>query len=301
MNGSGVHAYKFVNQKCQTKYVKFTWKSRQGNIGLNEAQAQQIQATNFNNLTQDLYENITKKNFPIWDLYIQTLNLAQINDFDFNPLDATKTWPENLAPPKKVGELVLNQVPDNFFQTTEQSAFAPNNLIPGIEPSEDRLLQGRLFAYADTQRYRLGINHQQLQPNKPLSNVQTPTLQDGAGNSSPKSSSVNYYPSNNASNIIDKTYKACPTSLQGQTGETEITKTQNFKQAGELYRSFDQVSQDALVASLGKDLGLVKNQKIRNIITAYLYKADQDYGRRVAEIAQANLKEVIKLAASYPD
>ena len=145
MDGSGVHAFKFVDETCDQTYVKFTWKSRQGNNGLTPKEAAAIQATDFNHLTSDLYSNINAGNHPIWDLYIQTIEPERINDFDFNPLDTTKTWPESIAPLRKVGEMTLNEVPENFFQWTEQSAFAPSNMVPGIEASEDRMLQGRLF------------------------------------------------------------------------------------------------------------------------------------------------------------
>ncbi len=305
MNGAGVHAFKLVNKNCDTKYVKFTWKSRQGNNGLTEQEAASIQAKDFNNLTDDLYSNIEKKNYPVWDLYIQTIEVTDLDKFDFNPLDDTKTWPENLVPSRKVGELTLNEVPANFFQWTEQSAFAPNNMIPGIEPSEDRMLQGRIFSYADTQRYRLGANHLELDPNKPKADVHAISAQDGAGKSSPKDQHTNYFPSNYTDDkgyaTTDESYKVCQHKIEGMTQQQPIEKTQNFKQAGELYRSFDKRSQDALVESFGGDLAKVKSSKIRSTIASYLYKADPDYGSRVATIAKADMAEVKKLAASYKD
>ncbi len=305
MDGSGVHAFKFVNKNCDTKYVKFTWKSRQGNKGLTAAEAEAIQAKDFNHLTSDLYTNIEKGNFPVWDLFIQTIEVSDLGKFDFNPLDDTKIWPEDLVPSRKVGELVLNEVPDNFFQTTEQSAFAPSNMIPGIEPSEDRMLQGRIFSYADTQRYRLGINHLELEPNKPLAKVHAVSVQDGAGKSSPKDRSTNYFPSHYTKDAgyatVDPGYKVCQHALEGTTQQQPIEKTQNFKQAGDLYRSFDKRSQDALVESFGGDLAAVKDIGIRNTVASYLYKADETYGTRVAELAKADLAAVKKLAASYKD
>lgn len=305
MDGSGVHAFKFVNKACDVKYVKFTWKSRQGNLGLTPEEAAKIQSTNFNNLTEDLYANINNGNYPIWDLYIQTLDPKDLNHFDFNPLDDTKIWPEKLVPSRKVGELTLNEVPANFFQWTEQSAFAPSNMIPGIEPSEDRMLQGRLFSYADTQRYRLGINHIALDPNKPVADIHAPSLQDGAGKSSAKNQSVNYFPSHYEKDpgyaTTDESYKACQSDLAGKTQQIPIEKTQNFVQAGELYRSFDKQSQDSLVDAFGKDLGAVKDQNIRDTITSFLYKADVEYGARVGTIAKADMAKVKQLAASYKD
>lgn len=301
MNGSGVHAFKFVNEACQQHYVKFTWKSRQGNHGLTRKQAAEIQASNFNHMTDDLYKHITDGDYPVWDLYVQVLDPTKVDSFDFNPLDTTKTWPEDLIPVQKVGELTLNRVPDNFFQATEQAAFAPSNMIPGIEPSEDRMLQGRLFSYADTQRYRLGINHLSLPINVPKTALHSYN-QNGAGYSPPKSGSVNYQPSEAAGSYVDNaSYKACPTPLQGSTQQIPFQKTQNFRQAGDLYRSFSVADQTELVAAFAGDLKTVSNESVRNTVVSYLYKADTEYGTRVAKLAGADLAQVKTLAAGYTD
>lgn len=301
MDGSGVHAFKFTNASCQQSYVKFTWKSQQGNHGLSPEQASAIQSKNFNHLTQDLYDNIKKANYPVWDLYIQTMKPEQVNDFDFNPLDTTKIWPENLVASRKVGELILNKVPDNYFQSTEQAAFAPSNMIPGIEPSEDRMLQGRLFSYADTQRYRLGINHMNLPVNAAKVNVNTHN-QEGAGYSMTKTNTVNYQPSRSGAGFVDnKQYEYCASSVTGVTQQIPFQKTQDFKQAGELYRSFSVADQTHLVNALTNDLKSTENKEIRTIFTSFLYKADREYGERVAKMVNVNLQDVKRLAAAYQD
>ena len=301
MDGSGVHAFRFTNADCQQSYVKFTWKSRQGNIGLSSEQASTIQATNFNHLTQDLYDNINKGNYPVWDLHIQTIKSSQVNDFDFNPLDSTKIWPETLVPSRKVGELTLNKVPDNYFQSTEQVAFAPSNMIPGIEPSEDRMLQGRLFSYADTQRYRLGINHMSLPVNAPKVQVNSHN-QGGAGFSMARTSTVNYQPSRIVEGFTDdKQFEYCPTPVIDHTQQIPFQKTQNFKQAGELYRSFSEADQRHLINALAGDLKTVKNKEVRTIFTSFLYKSDTEYGERIAKRVNVNLDEVKQLAMSYQD
>ena len=133
----------------------------------------------YSHMTNDLVSAIRKGDFPKWDLYIQVLKPEDLAKFDFDPLDATKIWPG--IPERKIGQMVLNRNVDNFFQETEQVAMAPSNLVPGIEPSEDRLLQGRLFAYADTQMYRVGANGLGLPVNRPRSEVNT-VNQDGALN-----------------------------------------------------------------------------------------------------------------------
>jgi len=292
MDGSPVHAFKLVNDKCEMRYVKFTWKSHQGNKGMTRAEAAEMQAKDFNHLTNDLYKTIAQGNYPKWDLMVQTIDPKDMSKFDFNILDATKIWPENLVPSRKIGELTLNKVPDNFFQTTEQSAFAPSNMIPGIQASEDRLLQGRLFSYADTQRHRLGVNNTSLPVNAPKVAVNNHE-QDGEGYSAPKTSQTNYQPSRNPEGFTDNSkYKTCEQPLQGNIQQAAIEKQQNFKQAGEYYRAFSK-------AAFGGDLGRVKSQEIRNIITSFLYKADVDYGSRVGELVKADMAEVKKLAAGY--
>ena len=165
MDGFGNHAFKLVNAKGEVHYVKFHWKSRQGIENLTPDQVPQMIAKDWNYLTNDLYGALGKGENPQWDLMVQVLKPEQIDRFDYDALDATKEWKD--VPERMVGTLTLNKVPANFFESTEQSAFAPSHLVPGIEPSEDRMLQGRLFSYADTQIYRLGANGINLPINRP--------------------------------------------------------------------------------------------------------------------------------------
>ena len=301
MNGSGVHAFKFVNAQCQVKYVKFTWFSHQGNKGMTPAQAGEEMKKDFNNLTDDLYHRIDSGQFPVWDLFIQTMDTDKLDSFDFNPLDTTKQWPPEIAPLRKVGELTLNKVPDNFFQSTEESAFAPSNLIPGIEPSEDRMLQGRLFSYADTQRYRLGVNNMMIPVNAPKAPVHNDE-RDGLGNFAHQQGSINYQPSSMDGNLVDDPqYKACQRKLSGTTTQVPFAKTQNFKQAGDLFRSYSPDDREQTIEALGDDLKTVKSADTRNTIASFMYKADADYGTGVAKRAGIDLDQVKALAAKLQD
>lgn len=198
--------------KGDVNYVKFHWKSLQGIESLRPDEVVKVQGQDFNHLTNDLYTQINAGNHPKWDLYVQVLTPEQLSKLDYNGLDATKVWLD--VPEKKVGTMTLNKVPDNFFLETEQSAFAPSNLIPGIEPSEDRLLQGRLFAYADTQLYRLGANLFQLPINRPLVEVNSHN-QEGASNSAQTASDINYQPSRKLELKEDPQFKAVQTQLVG--------------------------------------------------------------------------------------
>lgn len=299
-DGFGVHAFKLYNDKGEYKYVKFNFRSKQGVKGLNLEQAAAMQAKDFNHLTNDLYNNINAGKFPKWDLYIQVMDPKDLDKYDFNPLDATKIWPTDLIPETKVGTLTLNRMPKNFFNETEQSALAPGNIVPGIEPSEDRLLQGRVFSYSDTQMYRLGANHQQLPVNRPVVNVNN-NNQEGFMNFAETSSDVNYEPSRKEPKPSTENARTVKTPLNGEVLQRAISKEQPFKQAGELYRSYSAVEKADLIRNLAADLGAVKDAETKNIMLSYFYKADADYGTRLTQATKGNLATVKAKAAQLKD
>ncbi|WP_088616345.1 catalase [Bdellovibrio sp. SKB1291214] len=308
MDGNGVHAYKFVNKKGEVTYVKFHWKSLNGIKNLSDDEVAKMQGKNFNHMTDDLYSSIRAKKFPSWELEAQLLKPEELNNFDFNPLDATKEWVR--IPGLKVvklGTMTLNEVPENFFEHTEQAALAPSNIVPGIEASEDRLLQGRMFSYADTQRYRIGVNALQLPVNRPL-NVNSHG-QQGHMNGKITKGEVNYQPNSfngnpdRAEGIYSQAdgFKQSSLPLSGATQQQMIKKTLNFRQAGETYRSFSEKERAALINNFAGDLLAVKNIKIRNQIVAHTYAADTEYGERLAKAAKADLPEVKRIASALND
>lgn len=292
MNGSSVHAFKWINEKNEVVYVKYSWKSKQGERNLTMAEAAKVQSQDFQHATVDLYTNIKKGNFPQWDLYVQILKASEFEKLDFNPLDATKTWNESVAKSMLVGTMTLNKVPDNYFESVEQSAFSPGTLIPGVEASEDKLLQGRLFSYFDTQRYRIGANFQQLPVNAPKVAVNS-NNQDGALSNKGKNSDTNYQPSRNDNRPDNAAYKHS-TARYGDVAITQarISKPNNFKQAGEFYRSLDETNKANLIKNLVADLGQVQNREIQKIMTGYFYMADSDYGKRLAKELKLSREEV---------
>jgi len=294
MDGNGVHAYKFVNAAGQITYVKFHWDSLQGEKNLTAAEAEKIQAKDFNHASRDLIDAINRGEFPKWDLYVQVLKPEELSRFDFNPLDATKVWTG--VPERKIGTMTLNRNPSNIFQETEQSAFAPSNLVPGIEPSEDRLLQGRIFSYADTQLYRVGANGLQLPINRPLASVNNGN-QDGSLNPGATQADVNYQPSVRRPMVETTALKYSALPLQGATQQARIQKTLNFRQAGEFYRSLSATEKKNLIANLSGDLKAVKNDQIRQAMLSHFYKADADYGSALCMAVGANTQQVAALAA----
>lgn len=297
MDGNGVHAYKLVNAAGEVHYVKFHWKSLQGLKNLDPAQVAQTQSKDYSHLTHDLVGAIAKGDFPKWDLYIQVLKPADLAKFAFDPLDATKIWPD--VPEQKIGQMVLNKNVDNYFQETEQVAMAPANLVPGIEPSEDRLLQGRLFSYADTQMYRLGANGMSLPINRPLVAVNNGN-QDGALNTGHTTTGVNYEPSRLEPRPANNAARYSQMAVSGKTQQAKITREQNFKQAGDLFRSYTSKEQQDLIQSFGESLADTDTES-KNIMLSYLYKADPAYGTGVAKVAKGDLAKVKQLAANLQD
>ncbi|MGF1727136.1 catalase [Photobacterium nomapromontoriensis] len=294
MDGFGVHSYKFVNEKGDVNYVKFHWKSHQGIKSLRPHEIAKVQGMDFNHLTNDLYGEIKKGNYPQWDLMVKVLTPAQLKKLDYNGLDATKIWLD--VPEKKVGTMTLNRVPDNFFQETEQAAFAPSNVIAGIEPSEDRLLQGRVFAYADTQMYRLGANHSLLPINAPkIGKINY--NQDGSANYGNTTSDVNYQPSNMVNLSDDTQYKATSTKLIGMTQQMPIKNERNFFQAGVFYNTLSEQGKKDLITNLSGDLGKVENKHVQATMLSYFYKADRDYGTRLTKAVNGDIKQVKHLAS----
>ncbi|SAL52806.1 catalase [Caballeronia humi] len=294
MDGFGNHAFKLVNAKGEVHYVKFHWKSRQGIENLTPDQVPQMIAKDWNYLTNDLYGALGKGENPQWDLMVQVLKPDQIDRFDYDALDATKEWKD--VPERMVGTLTLNKVPANFFESTEQSAFAPSHLVPGIEPSEDRMLQGRLFSYADTQIYRLGANGINLPINRPRVPV-TNNNEGGGGSALNRAGSTDYDPTTLADLKQDPAYRLIETPLAGTTQQRAIKKKLEFRQAGERYRSLSAADQSDLVGNLAGDLKRVRNQDNLYAVLSYLYKADPELGSRVAKDANADVARVKQLAA----
>jgi catalase len=298
MDGNSVHAYKFVNANGRYRYVKFHWKSLQGQRNLSAKEAEAIQAKDFNHLTRDLIGAINKGDYPKWDLYLQVLEPSQLAGMDIDPLDATKVW--NNVPETKVGTMTLNRNPDNVFLETEQSALAPSNLVPGIEPSEDKLLQGRIFAYADTQLHRIGTNGLQLPVNRPRT-AAVNYNQDGAQNPAARKGEVNYQPSEHAAVADNAQYKYSQLALTGSTQQQRIARTHDFQQAGEFYRSLDKSQQANLVSNLAGDLGQVRDERVKYTMLSYFQKADAAYGKALAQTLKADTARVESLAAALRD
>lgn len=175
MNGYGSHTFKLVNKDGTAVYCKFHFKTDQGIKCFYAEEADKMGAEDPDFAIRDLYNNIANENYPSWQLYIQVMTFEEAEKFRWNPFDLTKTWPQSEYPLIPVGKMTLNENPSNYFAEVEQIAFSPSHMVPGVEPSPDKMLQGRLFSYPDTHRHRLGSNYMQIPINCPFQNKR-PTL-----------------------------------------------------------------------------------------------------------------------------
>jgi catalase len=299
MDGFGVHAFKFVNAAGEVHYVKFHWKSLQGIHGFHPNEIGPSIGKDWNLMTNDLYGAIKRGDTPKWDLYVQVLTPEEVaSKFDFDALDDTKVWTG--VPERKVGTMTLNRVPDNYFESTEESAFAPSRLVPGIEPSEDRMLQGRLFAYADTQMYRIGANYNSLPINRPVVDVHNED-QDGAMNASGRKGETNYEPSGIHEIAEDPAAKSVRMPLNSTTQQQATSKPRNFFQAGEYYRSLTAQDKSELVTALSSDLVHVRTQDNLYRMLSYFYRADHDYGERLTKAVHGDLAKVKTMSDALHD
>jgi catalase len=281
MEGFGVNTYKWVNALGKAVYVKYHWKSKDGVETIDRHEATRLAGEDPDIATRDLYETIASGNTVEFEMYVQVMEIADELKQNFDPLDVTKIWPEDKFPLISVGKMVLNRNPDNFFAEVEQAAFCPASIVPGIDFSADKLLQGRIFSYADTQRHRLGPNYLQLPINRPQVTVNN-EQRDGTMQQELRKGTVNYEPNTLAGGA---TYEdqALPTedlTLSGKAVKQKISLTNDFQQAGERYRSLAKVDQDHLVDNIVGSLGKA-DKPIQLRMTDNFKKADLDFGKRI--------------------
>jgi catalase len=286
-DGFGVNTYKWYNAEGEGVLVKYHWKTKQGIKSLTQAQASEIQATNFNHATQDLFESIERGDYPEWEFCVQIMSDDEHPELDFDPLDDTKTWDEEMFPLLPIGRMVLDRNPQNYFAEVEQASFGTGVLVDGLDFSDDKMLQGRTMSYSDTQRYRVGPNYLQLPINSPKKRVGT-NQRDGqmtyfvdTGGENPH---VNYEPSSlgGLKEAARGDNKDHTPYVEGNLVRQKIDRENNFKQAGERYRTIEQWERDDLVFNMSDMLSQC-NEDIQNRMLGLLRQCDEEYGQRVAD------------------
>jgi len=290
MNGYGSHTYQWVAEDGSAHWVKYHFKTNQGVRSLDAAQAAELAGNDPDSHQRDLHRSIERGVHPSWTVHVQLMPVADAADYRFNPFDLTKVWPHGDYPLQKIGRLVLNRNPDNVFAEVEQAAFSPNNFVPGIGPSPDKMLQGRLFAYADAHRYRLGVNHTQLAVNAPKATEAHNYGRDGIGAVNPAGRAKNYEPNSHAGPRQTDRALAAPTAVLGWTGSHSApahAKDDDFFQAGELYRLMSADEQSRLIANLAGSIGAVGRDDVVDRVLPFFHAADADYGKRLKQAVEA--------------
>lgn len=301
MDGFGANTWMFYNEKGEHYWFKWHFKTDQGIKNLTAQEASQIAASDPDHATRDLFNAIERKEFPSWSVYVQIMTPKQAKEYRFDPFDVTKVWFHKDFPLIPVGKMVLNKNPKNFFAEVEQAAFAPSTLVPGIYPSPDKLLQGRLFAYEDAHRYRLGKNHDLIPVNSPKAAEAYTNERDGfMVTDSNYGDTANYYPNSMNSYKEAKHIKDIPAIALEEAKiaryNVEVVEDDYF-QAGELYRRvMTPVDREHLISNIA---GHLKDalKRIQYRQAALFYKADEDYGTRVAKELGLELSKVAALAA----
>lgn len=302
MNGYSSHTYKWYNDKGEYFWVQYHFKTDQGIKNLTRQESQQLCGQDPDHATRDLHDAIERGDHPSWTLEMQILTPAQAEKFPWDIFDITKVWPHAEVPPIKVGKLVLNRNPANYFAEVEQAAFCPGNVVPGIGVSPDKMLQARLFSYHDTHIHRLGPNYHLIPVNAPRNAPENSYQRDafmrtdanGAGG-------PNYWPNSFNGPAPDPTAAEPPFEVSGDAARQPFSHpNDDFVQAGNLYRKvMSETDREHLVGNIVGHLGNAQ-QRIQLRQTALFYKADPDYGRQVADQLGLDIKQVQRLAEMSP-
>ncbi|MBC7873889.1 MAG: catalase, partial [Ferruginibacter sp.] len=309
MEGFGVHTFRLINAEGASHFVKFHWKPLLGVHSVAWDEAQKISGKNSDFHRQDLWEAIESGAFPEWELGVQVVPEEDEHKFEFDLLDATKIIPEELVPVQRIGKMTLNRNPDNFFAETEQVAFNPGHLIPGIDISNDPLLQGRLFSYVDTQLSRLGShNFQEIPINRPISPVHN-NQRDGHMRQTINTGRVSYEP-----NTLGG---GCP--FQAKAGEGGFTSfperidsykirtrsksfLDHFSQATLFFNSQSDAEKAHIIDALCFELGKVETKAIRERMLTLLSNVDMALAAPIAVYLGIDIPKYNggQLNGSYP-
>ena len=293
MHGFGSHTFSMINAEGERAWVKFHFKSMQGIKNLAPDEAARLAGTDPDYAQRDLFDAIERAEYPRWRMCIQVMSEEQAADRAENPFDVTKTWSQTEFPLIEVGILELNRNPSNYFAEVEQAAFAPSNVVPGIGLSPDRMLQGRVFAYADAHRYRVGTNHQQLPvnaPRCPYQNYQRDGAMrfDGNGGSAP-----NYEPNSYAGAPKQAPRYAEPgLTLSGAAGRYDHRVDEDYySHAGALFRLMNADQQALLVSNIvGAMRSVTRPVQLRQL--GHFFKADPTYGAGIAKGLDIDVSEI---------
>ncbi|MBK0009314.1 catalase [Priestia aryabhattai] len=294
MHGFGSHTFKWVNAEGDGVWVKYHFKTEQGVKNLAPDVAAKIAGENPDYHTEDLFNAIEKGDLPSWKLYVQIMPLEDADTYRFDPFDVTKVWSQKDYPLIEVGRMVLDRNPENYFAEVEQATFSPGTLVPGIDVSPDKMLQGRLFAYSDAHRYRVGANHQALPINRPRSEVKN-YQRDGQMRFDDNGGRSVYYEPNSFSGPTEShENKQAAYPVSGVADSVAYDHNNHYTQAGDLYRLLNEDERTRLVANIVEAMKPVEKEEIKLRQIQHFYKADPDYGKRIADGLGLSVPQQVK-------
>ncbi|MGG0033251.1 catalase KatA [Priestia megaterium] len=294
MHGFGSHTFKWVNAEGDGVWVKYHFKTEQGVKNLSPDVAAKLAGENPDYHTEDLFNAIEKGDFPSWKLYVQIMPLEDADTYRFDPFEVTKVWSQKDYPLIEVGRMVLDRNPENYFAEVEQATFSPGTLVPGIDVSPDKMLQGRLFAYSDAHRYRVGANHQALPINRPRSEVNNyqrdgqMRFDDNGGRS------VYYEPNSFGGPTESQENKQAAYPVSGVADSVAYDHNDHYTQAGDLYRLLSKDERTRLVANIVEAMKPVEKEEIKLRQIQHFYKADPEYGTRIADGLGLSVPQQVK-------
>ncbi|CAL8295916.1 unnamed protein product [Boreogadus saida] len=295
MNGYGSHTFKLLNAEGRPVYCKFHFKTDQGIKNLTVEEADRLAASNPDYAIGDLFNAIANGNFPSWSFFIQVMTFEQAEKLGFNPFDLTKVWSHKEYPLIPVGKLVLNRNPTNYFAEVEQLAFDPSNMPPGVEPSPDKMLQGRLFSYPDTHRHRLGANYLQIPVNCPYKTRVSNYQRDGPMcMSDNQGGAPNYFPNSFSApdsqpRFLESKFKVSPDVTRYNSANDD-----NYTQAGTFYSEvLSEEERRRLCQNLA---GALKGAQvfIQERMVQHLMAIHPDYGTQVQSLLTEHKAEAQK-------
>lgn len=298
MHFYGEHTFSLYNEENQRVWCKFHFKTQQGIQNLTDAEAEAVVAKDRESHGRDLYESIERGDYPRWTMYVQIMTEEQAQTHYENPFDITKIWRHGEFPLIEVGVLELNRNPENYFAEVEQSAFTPAHVVPGIGFSPDKFLQGRLFVYGDAQRYRLGVNYNQIPVNRAHCSV-SDYHRDGAMRTDGNyGGAPAYSPNSQGAWAAQPGVMEPPLDLSGAmyAYDPKDDPTDDcFRAGGDLWRVMTPQQRDLLIENTARNIEPVsKNVKYRHAVHCYL--ADLEYGRRITEAMGLDFEEVKALS-----
>jgi catalase len=284
MNGYGSHTYSFINAQNERVWVKFHFKTQQGHKFYTNREAEPIVAKNRESFQADLFGAIEKGEFPKWKLFVQIMPEADVGKHWYDPFDLTKVWPHGDYPLIEVGVMELDRNADNYFQEIELAAFSPSNMVPGISWSPDKVLQSRIFSYADAHRYRLGTHYEMLPVNRPRCPVHHYNKDGPMRFFEPLTGNPDAFYEPNSFNgpVEDSRFVEPPLKLSGDAARYNHREGNNdYRQAGDLFRLIGKEAQERLMNNIAEAMQGVPVEIVKRQI-GHFYKADPNYGNGVA-------------------